>query len=148
MTGAIPPQSAEAEVLASAVAPGGGWRRRRRLLAVVGLLVVVAAVVLVVTNPFGGGSSGGVRDNAYPSSLATVTRRPLTSLSLVAGTLGYTGDVTVDLPAGSAPAALTQARQAVTTDQGALASARSTMSSDAAALSQARATLDADQQQE
>ena len=67
---------------------------------------------------------------------------------MVGGTLGYAGDVTVDLPAGSAPAAVTQARQAVTTDQGTLASARSTLSSDSAALSQARATLVADQQQE
>ena len=142
------PSSADGEALASAAPPDAGWRRRRRLLAVIVLLVAVAGVVLVVTDPFGGGSSGGVRDNAYPTSLATVRRRSLTSLSLVSGTLGYTGDVTVDLSAGSAPATVTQARQAVTTDQGTLASARSTLSSDSAALSQARATLAADQQQE
>jgi hypothetical protein len=114
----------------------------------VALLVAVLVVVLIVTNAFGGGSSHGVRDNTYPQSLSTVRRQPLTSLSLVSGTLGYTGDVTVDLPAGSAPSAVTQARQAVTTDQGTLASARSTLSSDSAALSQARATLTADGQQE
>jgi hypothetical protein len=133
---------------ASALPPERGWRRGRRLLVVIVLLVVVAGVVLVVTDPFGGGSSSGVRDNAYPSSLATVRRQSLTSLSLVSGTLGYTGDVTVDLTAGSAPATVTQARQAVTTDQGTLASARSTLSGDSAALSQARATLVADEQQE
>jgi hypothetical protein len=143
-----PPRPAEAEALGSVVAADTGWRRRRRVLVMIVLLVVVAAVVLVVTSPFGGGSTAGVRDNASPTSLATVRRQSLTSLSLVSGTLGYTGDYTVDLPAGSAPATLTQARQAVTTDQGTLASARSTRSSDSAALSQARATLEADQQQE
>jgi hypothetical protein len=124
------------------------WRRRRRLLALAALLVVAVAVVLVMTDPFSGGSSGGVRDNAYPKSLATVHRQSLASLSLVSGTLGYTGSVTVDLSAGSAPTEVTQARQAVTTDQGALASAKSTLSGDTAALSQARATLTADTQQE
>jgi hypothetical protein len=125
------------------------WRRRRRLLASIVLAVVVVAVVLIVTDPFGGGgSSGGVRDNAYPTSLARVQRRSLSSLTLVGATLGYTGSVTVDLSAGSAPATVTQARQAVTTDQGTLASARSTLSGDSAALSQGHATLVADEQQE
>jgi len=147
MSGATP-GSGGGEALASAAAPDAWWRRHRRVLGMIVLLVAVAGVALAVTNAFGGGSAGGVRDNAYPSSLATVTRRSLTSLSLVSGTLGYSGDVTVDLPAGSAPAAVTQARQAVTTDQGTLASARSTLTSDTAALTQARATLVADQEQE
>jgi hypothetical protein len=144
----VNPGTTDTDALATAAPPGPGWRSRRRLLALVLLIIAVAAVVLVVTDPFGGGSGGGVRDNAYPSSLATVTRRTLTSLSLVTGTLGYTGDVTVDLSAGSAPATVTQARQTVTTDQGTLASARSTLSSDSAGVSQARATLTADEQQE
>jgi peptidoglycan hydrolase-like protein with peptidoglycan-binding domain len=118
------------------------------VLATIVLLVAVAAVVLVVTNPFGGSSSGGVRDNASATSLARVRRQSLTSLIEVGGTLGYTGDVTVGLSAGSAPAMVTQAQQAVTTDKGMLASARSTLSSDSAAQSQASATLAADQQQE
>jgi len=142
------PRPAVGEPLASAVPHDGGRRRRWRVLAAIVLLVAVAAVVLVVTDPFGGGSSSGVRDNASATSLATVSRRSLTSLTLVGGTLGYTGDVTIDLPAGSAPAAVTQAQQAVTTDRGALASARSTLSSDSAAFSQTRATLTADEQQE
>jgi hypothetical protein len=142
------PSSAGGEALAASASADARRRRRLRLLAVFVVLVAVVAVVLVVTNPFGGGSSRGVRDNGSPSSLATVRRRSLTSLTLVAGTLGYTGDLTVDLPAGSAPATLTQARQAVTTDQGTLASARSTQSSDSAALSQARSTLAADEEQE
>jgi hypothetical protein len=147
MSGATP-GSGGGEALASAGATDAWWRRHWRVLAMVVLVVAVVAVLLAVTNAFGSGSSGGLRDNAYPSSLATVRRRSLTSLSLVSGTLGYAGDVTVDLPAGSAPAAVTQARQAVTTDQGTLASARSTLSSDSAALSQARAMLVADQEQE
>ena len=142
------PSSADGDALAAAAPADGGWRRRRRLLALIVLLVAVAAVVLVVTNPFAGGSPGGVRDNAYPRSVVSVKRQSLASLSLVSGTLGYTGDVTVALPAGSAPAMVTQARQAVTTDQGTLASARSTLSGDSAGLSQARAALTADQQQE
>jgi hypothetical protein len=147
MSGAIP-GSGGGEALATAAPVEAWWRRHRRVLGVIALVVAVAGVVFAVTSAAGGGSPGGVRDNAYPSSLATVTRRSLTSLSLVSGTLGYAGDVTVDLPAGSAPTAVTQARQAVTTDQGTLASARSTLSSDSAALSEARATLVADQEQE
>jgi hypothetical protein len=142
------PRPTGGDPLASAAPRDGGRRYRRRVLAAIVLLVVAVVVVLVVTDPFGGGSSSGVRDNASLTSLATVSRRPLTSLTLVSGTLGYTGDTTIDLPAGSAPAAVTQAQQAVTTDRAALASARSTLSSDSAALSQTRATLTADEQQE
>jgi hypothetical protein len=147
MSAAIP-SSADTEALAPAVPPDARLRRQRRLLAALLLLAAVVAVVLIVTSPFGGGSSSGVRDNAYPSSLATVRRQSLTSLSEVSGTLGYTGDVSVALSSGSAPATVTQAQQTVTTDRGTLASARSTLSGDSAATSQARATLAADQQQE
>jgi len=146
MTGLPRPTGDEA--LASLVAHDGSRRRRRRVSAAIVLLVAAVAVVLVVTDVFGGASSSGVRDNASPTSLVSVTRRPLTAVTLVSGTLGYTGDVTIDLPAGSAPATVTQAQQSVTTDRSALASARSTLSSDSAALSQTRATLTADQQQE
>jgi hypothetical protein len=136
------------EPFASAIPHDPGRRRRLRVLAVILIVVAALVVVLVAADPFGGGSSGGVRDNASATSLATVTRRSLTSLTLVSGTLGYTGVVTIDLPAGSAPEAVTQAQQAVTGDRGALASARSTLSGDSAALAQARATLTADEQQE
>src|ERR1039457_6337943 len=142
------PSSAGGDGLAPEVPPDRRRRRRRPLLAVVVLPGAGVAVVLVVTSPFGGGSSGGVRDNASATSLATVRRRSLTSLSEVGGTVGYTGDVAVDLSAGTAPATLTQAQQAVTTDQSTLANARSTLSSDSAGLSQTHATLTTDQQQE
>ena len=141
------PERAGGEPRASAVAHDAG-RRRRWPVPVAITLVVVVLVVLVVIDPFGGGSSSGVRDNASATSLATVSRRALTSRILVSGTIGYSGDVSIDLPAGSAPTAVTQAQQAVTTDQAAVASARSTLSSDSAALSQVHATLTADAQQE
>ncbi len=139
------PERAGGDPRAPVVAPDAG--RRRRWL-VPAAIVLVGVVVLVVIDPFGGGSLSGVRDNGSATSLATVSRRSLTSRILVSGTIGYSGDVSIALPAGSAPTAVTQAQQAVTTDQAAVASARSTLSSDSAALSQARATLTADAQQE
>lgn len=139
------PERAGGEPRASAVAPDAGRRRRWLLPAAI---VLVGVVVLVVIDPFGGGSSSGVRDNGSATSLATVSRRSLTSRILVSGTIGYSGEVSIALPAGNAPTAVTQAQQAVTTDQAAVASARSTLSSDSAALTQARATLTADAQQE
>jgi hypothetical protein len=120
------------------------------VLAAVIVLVVAAVVVLVVTDPFsgGGGSSGGVSDNGYATSTQTVARESISQQTQVSATLGYAGDLTIRLPAGNAPAVVSQAQQTVTTDQGMLASTQSTLSSDAAALSEARATLAADQQQE
>jgi hypothetical protein len=144
------PTAATGEALATAV-PGGPRRRRyRRALALVAMLVVVAAIVLVVADPFsgGGGSPGGVSDNQYPTSTQTVARESITQQTQVNATLGYAGNLTIRLPAGNAPATVTQATQAVTTDQGMLSSAQSTLSSDTSALSQARATLSAERQQE
>jgi hypothetical protein len=134
-----------------APSPDGGRRRRRRVLATVVLLVVAAVVVLVVTDPFsggGGGSSGGVSDNEYPTSTQAIVRASITQQTQVSATLGYAGDLTIRLPSGNAPSTVSQAQQAVTTDQGMLAGAQSTLQSDASALSQARATLAADEQQE
>ena len=142
--------TAAGDALAAAVPPDPGRQRRPRALAAVLLLVVGAAVVLVVTDPFSGGSgpSGGVSGNGYPTSTAAVVRESISQQTQVSATLGYAGDVTVRLPAGNEPAAVTQAQQAVTADQGMLSSAQSTLSSDSAALSQARASLAADRQQE
>jgi hypothetical protein len=120
------------------------------VLAAIVLLAVAAAVVLVVADPFsrGGGSPGGVSNNAYPTSTQTVVRESISQQTQVSATLGYAGDLTIRLPAGNAPAMVTQAQQTVTTDQGMLSSAQATLGSDSAALSQARATLAADRQQE
>ena len=142
--------TAAGEAPAAAPPPDPGRQRRRRLLAALVLLVVAAAVVLVVTDPFSGatGPSGGASSNAYATSTVAVVRESISQQTQVSATLGYAGNVTVRLPAGNEPAAVTQAQQAVTTDQGMLSSAQSTLSSDSAALSQARATLAADRQQE
>jgi hypothetical protein len=109
-----------------------------------------AAVVLVVTDPLsgGGGSSGGVSNNGYPTSTQMVVRESISQQTQVSATLGYAGDLKIRLPAGNAPAMVTAARQAVTTDQGVLAVAQSALQGDSAALSQVRAMLAADQQQE
>lgn len=73
-------------------------RRRRRGIALVSVLLVVAAVVVVVVaDPFGGSSSppGGLADNADPTSVTTVSRQDLTSMTQVSATLGYSGSYTV-----------------------------------------------------
>ena len=139
------------EALAGAGPDDAGRRRRRRgLAAAVVALVAAAVVVVIVTDPFSGpgGSSGAVTDNEYPTSTQTVARESIVQQTEVSATLGYAGDVTIRVPAGNAPAAVTAARQTVTTDQGMLSSADSTLSGDASALSEARATLAADEQQE
>ena len=81
-----------------------------------GLVLVVAVVVLIVTDPFGGStkSGGGVGDNATATSLATVTRRSLSSQTQVSGTLGYAGSSSIRVPSGTAPSAVSQAEQSVT----------------------------------
>jgi len=120
------------------------------VLATAALLVVAAGVLLVVTDPFSGAGapSGGGSDNAYATSTQAVVRESISQQTQVSATLGYAGDVTIRVPDGNAPSAVTQAQQAVTTDQGTLSGAQSTLSSDASALSAARATLAADRQQE
>ena len=132
-------------------APDPGRRRSRRVLAAtVAIVAAAVAVVLLVTDPFSGsaGSAGAVSDNEYPTSTATVARESIEQQTQVSATLGYAGDLTIRLPTGNAPSAVTAAQQAVTTDQGMLSTAQAALGSDSTALSQARATLTADQQQE
>lgn len=54
-------------------------------------MVAAGVVAVLVVRPFGGAAprGGGVSDNGYPTSLATVTRRTLTSQLSEQGTLGY-----------------------------------------------------------
>lgn len=59
------------------------------------LLLVAAGVVVVLVDPFGGSPNGGPSDNASPTSLATVTRRSLSSQQSESGTLGYGGEYSV-----------------------------------------------------
>ena len=143
--------------------------RRRRLIAAVVVLLIVAGVALGVTDPFAtsGNSGGGISDNAYPTSVATVTEQPLSSQTQVNATLGYEGSLTISIPTGVAPAQLTADRQAVqsaqskvTADETALSNAEAiatpdnaatllaaetAVQSDSTALTQAKAQLASDQ---
>jgi hypothetical protein len=137
--------------VASGSAPPESPARRRRLrrpgrrfVAGLALLLAAVAAVIAVTNPFsGGGSGGGASGNAAGTSLATVTRRPLTAQTQVDGTLGYKGSSTVVLPTGTAPSDVRQAEQTVATDQAALTAGEATLDADAQVLEQAQAKLNA-----
>jgi peptidoglycan hydrolase-like protein with peptidoglycan-binding domain len=58
------------------------------------VVLVAVGVALAVTNSFSfnDGAKGAVRGNAYPTSLATVTRRTLSSTMPESATLGYAGE--------------------------------------------------------
>lgn len=128
----------------SGVGPPRG-RARRRLLAIVGLVLVVAVVVVIATDPFGGPgkSTGGVVDNASAVSLASVKRQSLSQQTQVSGTLGYAGSSSIRVPSGTAPTAVQQSSQQVTSAEAMLASARATLASDTQALAGHQATLTA-----
>ena len=127
-------------------APRPRLSRRSRIALAAGLLLVVLVVVLFATGVFGGStpSSDGTADNAFPTSLATVTRRSLTQQTQVSATLGYAAASTVVVPAGTAPTALSQAEQTSTTGQAQLQAAQATLATDTATLGQAHASLSAD----
>ena len=114
------------------------------MLAIVGLVLVVAVVVVIATDPFGGSgkSTGGVVDNASAVSLATVKRQSLSQQTQVSGTLGYAGSSSIRVPSGTAPTAVQQSSQQVTSAETMLASARATLASDTQALAVHQATLD------
>ncbi|MGH2903841.1 MAG: peptidoglycan-binding protein [Solirubrobacteraceae bacterium] len=122
-----------------------GGRTRRRVLAVVGLAIVVVVVVLIATDPFvgSGKSTGGVVDNASATSLTTVKRQSLSQQTQVSGTLGYGGASTVRVPSGTAPSAVEQGSEHVTSAETMLATARATLASDTQALEGDQATLQA-----
>ena len=114
------------------------------------LVVVAAAVVIVVVDPFGGAgkSSGGVVDNAYPTSSVSITRQSLSSQTQVSGTLGYRGSSNVLVPSGTAPSAVQQAQQSVTTSEGMLRKARASLSGDGEKLAEAQASASAAREKE
>jgi hypothetical protein len=108
------------------------------------LLLAAGAAVVVVADPFGAGSSGGAVDNASATSLATVTRRSLSSQTLVDGTLGYAGSATIVVPSGTAPADVRKAQQAVAAARATLEAALATLATDEQTLADAQAKLVAD----
>jgi multidrug resistance efflux pump len=93
-----------------------------------------------------GGSGGGAVDNSSATSLATITRRSLSSQTQVSATLGYADPSTIVAPAGTAPSDLSQAKQAMTTAQAQLATSQTALTVDTATLAQAKASLSADRQ--
>ncbi len=118
-------------------------RARRRMLAVVGLALVAAVVLVIATDPFGGAgkSTGGVADNASATSLTTVKRQSLAQQTQVSGTLGYAGSSSIRVPSGTAPSAVQQASQQVTSAETMQTTARSTLATDTQALAGHQATL-------
>ena len=126
----------------SNLGPAAGGARRRTL-AIVALALVVAVVVVIATDPFGGSgkSTGGVADNASATSLATVKRQSLSQQTQVSGTLGYAGSSSIRVPSGTAPTAVQQSTQQVTSAETMLAGARATLASDTQALAVHQATL-------
>ena len=127
------------------MAPSIHTNRTRRTLAAAGLVLVVAVAVVIAADPFGGssGSGGGVGDNATATSLATVTRKSLSSQTQVSGTLGYAGSSSIRVPSGTAPSAVSQAQQAVASAEAMLATARASLASDGETLADNRATVSA-----
>jgi peptidoglycan hydrolase-like protein with peptidoglycan-binding domain len=129
------------------IGAGSPVARRRALIAAAVAVAVVAVgvAIVVIADPFGGGAasgSGGI-DNGSPTSTTTIVRRSLSSQTQVSATLGYADPSTIVVPSGTAPSAVQQAQQAVTTAESTLDGARSTQSADATALAQVRASLEA-----
>ncbi len=90
----------ETTVGSSDVEPGPRDTPRRHLrhwVAAVVAVMLIASAVLAVTDPFKSGhaAQSGVQDNSYPTSIATVTRKSISSQSEVEATLGYAGSYTV-----------------------------------------------------
>ena len=121
---------------------------RRRLIGLgVGVVVVAAVVIVYASGIFGGGSAtsgSGSADNAFPTSLQTVTRRSLTQETQVSATLGYADPSTVVVPAGTSAQSVAQAQQAATTSQNQLQTAQAALSADRRAEDQANASMAAD----
>jgi multidrug efflux pump subunit AcrA (membrane-fusion protein) len=110
-------------------------------------IVVLAIVIAYVSGAFGGSnatSGSGSADNAFPTSLQTVTRRSLTQQTQVSATLGYAAPATIVVPAGTTPQDLAQADQAATTTQTQLQTAQAAFAADIATLDQANASMSAD----
>ena len=76
-----------------------------------------------------------------PTSLASVKRQSLSQQTQVSGTLGYAGSSSIRAPSGTAPSAVQQSSQQVTTAETMLASATATLASDTQALAVHQATL-------
>jgi hypothetical protein len=122
---------------------------RRIVLAGTGLVLVAVVAVVLVSDPFAGAKKpSGVADNAAGTSLATVTRRSLSSQTPVGGTLGYASASSIRIPSGTPPSAVQQAEQSVAASEAMLLSARASLAADAATLAGLQATLSAAREKE
>jgi hypothetical protein len=122
---------------------------RRIVLAGMGLVLVAVVAVVLVSDPFAGASKpSGVADNAAGTSLATVTRRALSSQTPVSGTLGYASASSIRIPSGTPPSAVQQAEQSVAASESMLQSAEASLSADTATLDGLQATLSAAREKE
>ena len=120
-------------------------RRRAQRGAALAALLLVGAAIVVATDLFGGGSGPrGAAGNRAATSLATVTRRPLSSQTQVDGLLGYAGSSSVLVPAGTALSDLRQAQQAVASARVGLSAAQATLAEDRQAAAEAEAKVAAD----
>jgi peptidoglycan hydrolase-like protein with peptidoglycan-binding domain len=137
-------------VTSSAGEPARRLRARHpRRVALAGLGLALIAVAVVVSDPFAGSNRpGGVADNATATSLATVTRRPLSSQAQVNATLGYADPSSIRVPSGTAPSGLQQAEQSVAASDGMLQTARASLAADGETLADARAILSAARQKQ
>jgi hypothetical protein len=97
--------------------PSPGHRRRWITADVAAL--IVAGVVLGITNPFATPRSTrtGVANHAFPTSLATVSRKSLSSQTAVDATLGYAGTYSVVNQAHGTITALPTAGQVIAQGQ-------------------------------
>src|ERR1700722_6151441 len=112
-------------------------------------LIAAIAVVLLVDNPFEGSRKpSGAADNTTPTSLATVTRRTLSSQTQVSATLGYAGARSIRLPTGTPPSAVQRAEQSVRSSEHMLQVARETLSGDRVTLANMQATVAAKREKE
>lgn len=130
----------------AAPAPGAGPPRRqarRAALAAAGLLLAAVVAVVVRDSPNGPSKPSGASDNGAATSLATITRRPLSSQTQVDATLGYAHPSSIRVPSGLAPAALQQAAQTVDASEGTLRSAQTSLAADGETLAGAQAALSA-----
>jgi peptidoglycan hydrolase-like protein with peptidoglycan-binding domain len=119
------------------------------VLAGLGLVLVAIVVAVIVGDPFAGsGKPSGVSDNATTTSLATVTRRTLSSQTQVSATLGYAGSSSIRVPAGTPPSAIQQAEQSVATGEGMLQAARASLATDSDTLAELQATVTAAREKE
>lgn len=123
--------------------------KRPGLLALAAGLLVLIGVALAIADPFAGEhASAGIADNGTPTALQSVERRSLTARQTLTGTLGYAGNWTVAVPAGTSAADLRQAEQQEASARAAYVTAQASLADDRQTLEIAEAELEASQLKE